>query len=163
MHSSSPKSLRVIKRPPRSHRCLERLALERGLSSLPQGLPPNRLLLHAWKELENWDRGPPVNDVEQEIVPDENLTREEDKPIELVLHLPRYSWVTLGTILMRASQEGVSYGRSLPGTPRHVWSTVSVSWRRESITFLWVNRYLTYFSSQNIRCHAQELSIFRSC
>jgi hypothetical protein len=83
--------------------------------------------------MENWYRGPPVS-VEQESdldkfvgveTLDEILTREVDQPVELVIHLPRYSWAVLGRILIRASQEGVSYGRSLPGKPRHVWSTVS--------------------------------------
>ena len=138
IQSSSSNVLRIFKGPPRSHRCLERLALERGLSCLPKGVPPNRLVLHAWKEMENWYRGPPVSvDLEQECdldklvgvvgveTLDEILTREEDQPVELVIHLPRYSWAVLGRILIRASQEGVSYGRSLPGTPPHVWSTVS--------------------------------------
>ena len=134
IQSSSSKALRIFKGPPRSHRCLERLALERGLLCLPKEVPPNRLVLHAWKEMENWDRGPPVcvekeSDLDTLVsveTLDEMLTQ-EDQPVELVIHLPRYSWAALGRILIRASQEGVSYGRSLPGTPRHVWSTVSNS------------------------------------
>lgn len=135
IQSSSSKVLRIYTGPPRTHRCLERLALERGLLCLPKGIPPNRLVLHAWKEMENWYRGPPVS-VEQESdldkfvgveTLDEILTRKVDQPVELVIHLPRYSWAVLGRILIRASQEGVSYGRSLPGKPRHVWSTVSNS------------------------------------
>jgi hypothetical protein len=133
IHSSSPKSLRMFMGPPRSHRCLERVALERGLVCLPRGVPPNRLLLHAWKEMENWDRGQTVEEdfgcdshVGMDTL-DESLPQENDQPIELVLYLPKYSWATLGRILIRASREGVTYGHSLPGLPRHVWTTVSNS------------------------------------
>ena len=83
--------------------------------------------------MEHWERRPTaVPDVSQEVegavgTTGDGMSREEDnRPIELVLHLPRYSWVTLGRILMRASREGVSYGRSMPGAVHHVWSTVSM-------------------------------------
>lgn len=117
--------------PPRSYRCLERLALERGMSSLPTGVPPNRLLMRAWREMENWDQRPTVINVtqvtEDATEEDGTLRMEDERPIELVLHLPRYSWVTLGRILLRACREGASYGRSMSGALRHhhVWSTVS--------------------------------------
>jgi hypothetical protein len=130
IHSSSLKSLLMFKGPPRSHRCVERVALERGLSCLPRGVPPNRLLLYARKEMENWDRGQTVEEdfgCNSMDTLGESLTQEKDQPIELVLYLPKYSWATLGRILMRASREGVSYGHSLPGSPRHVWTTVSGS------------------------------------
>lgn len=122
--------------PPRSYRCLERLSLERGISSLPQGVPPNRLLMRAWREMENWDRRPSSvtnvargseNVPEADTIDDGGMTKEKDNcPILLVLHLPKYSWVTLGRILMRACREGASYGRSQPGALHHVWSTVSL-------------------------------------
>ena len=112
-----------------SYRCLERLALERGLSSLPPGVPPNRLLMRAWREMESWDRrssaaGNIIAQVSSEDA--EDIPQEKKSPVELVIHLPRYSWATLGRILIRACQEGVSYGRSLPdGALHHIWSTVS--------------------------------------
>ena len=125
---SSPKSLQnMCAAPPMSYRCLERLALERGLASLPQEVPPNRLLLHAWREMEDWDKGPhapPECSVEQEINHDDDmLVQQENEPIQLILQLPKYSWVTLGRMLMKASQEGVAYSRT-KGSPRPVWSTV---------------------------------------
>lgn len=126
--------------PPRSYRSLERLALERGLSSLPRGVPPNRLLVRAWKEMEDWDRkGFFVNVIEAEM---ENSTISDasgeysselakDQPTELVLHLPEYSWVSFCRILIQASKEGASYGRvPVPGgfcSVPHVWSTVSLT------------------------------------
>ena len=85
--------------------------------------------------MEHWERRPTaVLDVAQETegTTGDGMSREEKKcPIELVLHLPRYSWVTLGRILMRASREGVSYGRSMPGAVHHVWSTVSGHWEEK--------------------------------
>lgn len=130
----SPKLLRnMCTAPPMSYRCLERLALERGLASLPQGVPPNRLLLHAWREMENWDKGPhvpPACSVEQELDHDkdmldgEGLMQQENESIQLILQLPKYSWVSLGRMLIRASQQGLAYSRSKLGSPHHVWSTV---------------------------------------
>lgn len=130
----SPNTLRnMCTAPPMSYRCLERLALEHGLASLPQGVPPNRLLLHAWREMEKWDRGPHKPsawsvekeiDHDEDMVDGEGLMQQENEPIQLILHLPKYSWVSLGRILMRASQEGLAYSRSKQGSPRHVWSTV---------------------------------------
>ena len=140
--SDNEKISDIIVPPPRSYRSLERLALERGLSSLPRGVPPNRLLVRAWKEMEDWDReGHFVNKVEDDtdhltmdnnIITDENpWERVKDQPTELVLHLPKYSWVACCRILVQASKEGASYRRSpLPGgvcgVP-HVWSTVSLT------------------------------------
>ncbi len=138
--SDNEKITDVIPPPPRSYRSLERLSLERGLSALPRGVPPNRMLARAWKEMEDWDReGCFVNQIEDDtdhltmddyMTPDENpWERAERQPTELVLHLPRYSWVTLCRILVQASKEGASYRRSPPpgGVCRvpHVWSTVS--------------------------------------
>ena len=129
--------------PPKSYRCLERLALERGMSSLPPGVPPNRMLMRAWREMEEWDRllvhvdedgeghGMESDKVfcaveEEDVALPATATPPEDNNgrIQLVIHLPKYSWLTLGRILLRACREGAAYGRSLP-VLSHVWSTVS--------------------------------------
>ena len=112
--------------PNTSYRCLERLALERGMSSLPRGVPPNRLIMRAWNEMERWDRrhgpSPAVGnentelEVVYEAMDDDNTMpqkKDDTTPVvELVLNLSEYSWVTLGRTLMQACQEGVSYGKS---------------------------------------------------
>ena len=103
--------------PPMKYRCLERLAIEHGLSVLPQGVPPNRLLLRAWKEMERWDKQTPAL-INNAIITDESMDEEgetvkkENKPTELVINLPKYSWVTLGNILLQACNEGTSYGQA---------------------------------------------------
>jgi len=102
--------------PPMKYRCLERLAIEHGLSVLPRGVPPNRLLLRAWKEMERWDQQQTPALINAVGVSDESMDEEgetikkEKKPTELVLNLPKYSWVTLGNILLKACNEGTSFG-----------------------------------------------------
>lgn len=136
--SLSRKAPDIAGPPPRSYRGLERLALERGLSSLPRGVPPNRLISRAWKDMDDWDRkGHTVNYIEDELdqsTDEKSRQRVTDQPTELVLHLPNYSWETLCRILIQASKEGASYGRSssscgLCRVPTHVWSTVSLTSR----------------------------------
>ena len=100
--------------PPMTYRCLERLALDRGLSALPHGVPPNRLLLRAWKEMEYWDKKEEDNSSSSDdvaVVIEEDTATEDynSSPTELVLHLPRYSWTSLGRILIQACKEGISY------------------------------------------------------
>jgi len=114
--SSVEKGSRRRNHPPMKYRCLERLAIERGLSVLPQGVPPNRLLLRAWKEMERWDQQqtPALTNtigVSDESMDEEPVPQKEKKPTELVLNLPKYSWVTLGNILLQACNEGTSYGQ----------------------------------------------------
>lgn len=103
--------------PPMKYRCLERLAIERGLSVLPVGVPPNRMLLRAWKEMERWDQQTPVltNTIgvsDESMDEDETPQKKENKPTELLINLPKYSWVALGNILLQACNEGTSYGQS---------------------------------------------------
>ena len=93
----------------KSFRCLERLALERGLSSLPKGVPPNRMLLRAWREVQARDR---LSASDSEGLLDFVITPEEKGPVELLLELPKYSWSTLGRILLKASQSGASHSSS---------------------------------------------------
>eukprot|EP00956_Cyclotella_meneghiniana_P043743 scaffold285848_cov63-Cyclotella_meneghiniana.AAC.1 len=100
---------------PKSYRSLERLALERGLNSLPRGVPPNRLLSRAWKEMEKWDNSTHSSEEADSIL------IEDKEPLKLLIHLPDNSWSTLGDILIRAWKEGASYGRS--GSVSHCWST----------------------------------------
>ena len=104
---------------PTSYRSLERLAIQRGLDSLPRNIPPNRMLVRAQKEMERWDRthGRTSEETEKCIIDEAH-----NEPLKLVIHLPEYSWCTLGRILIRACKEGAGYGRS--GSVSHVWSTV---------------------------------------
>jgi hypothetical protein len=83
--------------------------------------------------MEKWDKGshiPPTCSVEQEkdhdedMLDGEGLMQQENEPIQMILQLPKYSWVSLGRMLIRASQEGLAYSRSKQGSPRHVFSTV---------------------------------------
>lgn len=86
--------------PPKSFRFLEKLALERGLSSLPKGVPPNRLLLRAWREVQAREKRIAADsDGLLELV----ITPEESGPVERLLELPKYSWSTLGFTLLEAS------------------------------------------------------------
>jgi hypothetical protein len=91
--------------PSKSFRCLERLALERGISSLPKGVPPNRMLLRAWREVQARDR---LSASDSEGLLENVITPEEKGPVERFLELPKYSWSTLGRILLEASQSGAS-------------------------------------------------------
>lgn len=165
-HSSGAHATYIC--PPRSYRSLERLALEHGISSLPRGVPPNRMLVRAWREMEDWDRRTqPVNLVHDEMdrsametgVPEEIKDRTRDQTTALVLHLPRYSWETLGRMLIRASQEGASYGRP------SVWSTVSILLAfisSVSAGYCAFCRILVLLRSTNVPLNAdEELSFFR--
>lgn len=86
--------------PSKSFRFLERLALERGLSSLPKGVPPNRMLLRAWREVQARERR---IEAAAEGLLELVATPEEDGLVERVLELPKYSWSTLGFTLLEAS------------------------------------------------------------
>jgi len=80
---------------------LERLAVERGLTSLKNGVPPNRALVRAFRELEdrqmNRDHKPYML----------MISRPRNDSAELRIDLSRYSWSTLGRNLLRACREGV--------------------------------------------------------
>lgn len=102
-----------------SYRGLERLALERGMSSLPPSIPPNRTLLKAWREMEEWDGWCGGIDVGDNAFVDVldyaraslSKTRTNDY-MEFVINLPNYSWLTLGKILLRACRVGAGCGQS---------------------------------------------------
>ncbi|KAL7552882.1 hypothetical protein ACHAWF_016144, partial [Thalassiosira exigua] len=93
---------RKARRGTTSYRRLERLALARGLASLPPGVPPNRLLTRAWDEMNRHDQG-------AEAMCHEPI-EDDDGPVGLVLRLPRYSWTALGRALLRATREGTTGG-----------------------------------------------------
>jgi len=112
-----------------SYRGLERLALERGMSSLPPSIPPNRTLLKAWREIEEWDEWCDGIDVGNNAFVDARdhaetslSTTENNDYIELVINLPNYSWLTLGQILLRACRVGAGCGQSSTALS-HSWST----------------------------------------
>jgi len=80
---------------------LERLAVERGLTSLNSGVPPNRALVRAFRELE--DRQMKRDHKPYMLM----LARPRNDSAELRIDLSRYSWSTLGRNLLRACREGV--------------------------------------------------------
>jgi hypothetical protein len=88
------------------HRRLERYALERSVSALPSHDPPNRTAVQALREWHN----------EQEQSVDQNFPDVMILPkpvqLEMLLELPRYSWSTLGRLLLRACKEGSLYTAS---------------------------------------------------
>jgi hypothetical protein len=87
--------------PAKSFRCLERLAIERGLSSLPKRVPPNRMLLRAWREIQARDRR---CGTDSESSRNELCAPKKKAPVKWLLELPRYSWSAVGKILLDASQ-----------------------------------------------------------
>ena len=96
--------------PSKSFHCLERLALERGLSTLPKGVPPNRMLLRAWREIQKRDSLSSATYSEGMI--EVMVAPTEKSPVECVLELPRYSWSALGRILLDASRRGTNTSSS---------------------------------------------------
>lgn len=83
------------------YRRLERHALERGISALPEGVPPNRTIVRA------------LNELNQAEAPENYFSKliesHNDTTTKLLLDLPRYSWSVLGRMLMRACREGAAY------------------------------------------------------
>ena len=77
---------------------LERHALERGQKALPPNVPPNRLIQKAWREHEHYHNTVLTTDYDGTpwVEPE---TRYWD------LDLPRYSWTSLGRMLLRACRE----------------------------------------------------------
>lgn len=86
------------------HRRLERHALECAVTALPRHEPPNRTAVQALREWhaeeETW-----LLQQQHHQHPDVN---EMPEPVQqhLILELPRYSWSTLGRMLLRACKEG---------------------------------------------------------
>jgi hypothetical protein len=85
------------------------------------------MLSKAWREMEKWDQGQHGQIIldEEDSLMDTDESGGQNRPIELVIHLPNYSWSTLGRILIKACKEGAGYGRS-PLLASHVWSTVRI-------------------------------------
>jgi hypothetical protein len=75
---------------------LERYALERGLTTLKPGIPQNRALLRAFREIEE----NMLNSQKPYVSKCKRLDVNENNSI--VIDLPRYSWSTLGRLLLQA-------------------------------------------------------------
>ena len=86
-----------------SYERLERYALERGLTALKSGLPPNRAISRAFREFELKQATPGDNATYQTLA-----TSTGKDTADLIIDLPRYSWSTLGRSLLRACREGVT-------------------------------------------------------
>lgn len=84
------------------HRRLERHALERAVTALPAHEPPNRTAMRA---LDEWHR---ENEAETEYPPVVE-SEDEQTTVVIVLELTRYSWSTLGRMMLRAGREGSAY------------------------------------------------------
>jgi len=81
---------------------LERLAVERGLTSLQSGLPPNRAILRAFRELES-------RQMSRDDRPYRSMiSKLGNDSAELIIDLPRYSWSVLGRSLLRVCREGLT-------------------------------------------------------
>ena len=94
---------------PSSFRSLERFAIERGLRSLRPSVPPNRLLMRAWREMED--------ETHSGVIPVGAVDDATRRGV-LVLRLQNMSWATLGASLLKAFRGGGcnSYLRDL-GSP----------------------------------------------
>ena len=77
-------------------RRLERHALEKGYTALPPNVPPNRIISRLLNEFNN--EQPP------DLYP--AVLVEQQDPVKLRLDLTRYSWASLGRLLMKACREG---------------------------------------------------------
>ena len=101
--------------PHNSFRCLERLALERGLASLPNGIPPNRMLLRAWNEFQASDR---LHTIDSDDIFNIIAPLKDEGPFELFLELPNYSWSALAYALLKASRREAPLSNDLDfGSP----------------------------------------------
>ena len=96
---------------------LERYALERGLTTLRNGLPPNRAISRAFHEFELEQVNNPL--MYQRSAPDPSNADTAD----LIIDLPRYSWSTLGRSLLRACREGVTSNQQGGWTIQNSWTT----------------------------------------
>lgn len=120
-HNTLDSAQKVISAIPSHLRRLERYALEKGLASLPDGMPQNRALL---KSFEEWKKESVLlsgiyNSSYQSFA-------KKRKREELKIDLTRYSWSSLGRTLMRACREGNGYvsfpsGQGINNNlPRHI-------------------------------------------
>jgi hypothetical protein len=87
-----------------SYRRLEKHALERARTALPQTVPPNRTVMRAMDE---WNR-----EEDALVVYPEKLAADTERE-QLTLELPRYSWSVLGRMLIRACREGTAYSTDM--------------------------------------------------
>jgi len=104
------------------HRRLEQHALERAVAALPPSQPPNRTAVRAldeWHwEAERVTEYPPT-------APEQPMTEQPTVEESLVLVLPRYSWSTLGRMLLRVCREGSSYNNDMKSG--HATTNVEIS------------------------------------
>ncbi len=102
-----------------SYERMERYALERGIQALDHGIPPNRAIMRAYREMEQrqvilgnanaYEYQTSTNHTDTTMDADDD---DEVIPVtptaDLVIDLPRYSWSTLGRYLVRACRDGVT-------------------------------------------------------
>ena len=90
-------------------RWLERYALERGLTTtLPNGIPPNRILLKSLAELHNEKQSfakRKYDSIHNLPFTKNSMINKNQKRQNLTLNLTRYSWSTLGRLLMKVCKE----------------------------------------------------------
>ena len=91
------------------HRRLEQHALERAVAALPPSQPPNRTAVRA---LDEWHREAERVTEYPPTLAEQPMTEQPTVEESLVLVLPRYSWSTLGRMLLRVCREGSSYNNN---------------------------------------------------
>jgi len=92
---------------------LERYAIERGMMTLKQGLPPNRSILKAFQEMEEDGESTRQYFYNRPSTSIHGVNHHDSA--ELQIDLPKYSWVTLGRYLLRACKDPYHSTDNLPG------------------------------------------------
>lgn len=121
------------------HRRLEKHALERAVSVLPANQPPNRTAVRA---LDEWHREENISEYYQPMVSPELVAQ------GLVLELPRYSWSTLGRMLLRACKEGSSFSNSNYAVNATKGASLAISSNKGAM-----------FASPDVRIHLSPLLV----
>jgi hypothetical protein len=117
---------------------LERHALEQGLTCLPPGQAPNRIIVRA---LQEWTKTHPFSPTSVESQYPPRIQPDHPPAVKLVLVLPRYSWSTLGRMLMRACREGGAYSDTMGRTELSLSSQTIPFSRQSRAQKAWVTSF----------------------
>mmetsp|Transcript_19287 Transcript_19287/g.34947 ORF Transcript_19287/g.34947 Transcript_19287/m.34947 type:complete len:2537 (-) Transcript_19287:2523-10133(-) len=117
---------------------LERHALEQGLVCLPPGQAPNRIIVRA---LQEWTKMHPLSPTSVQSQYPHRIQPDHPPAVKLVLVLPRYSWSTLGRMLMRACREGGAYSDTMGRTELSLSSQTIPFSRQSRAQKAWVTSF----------------------
>lgn len=92
---------------------LERYAIERGMMTLKQGLPPNRSIMKAFQEMEEDGISSRPYFYNRPTTSIHGVNHHDSA--ELQIDLPKYSWITLGRYLLRACKDPYCSTDNPPG------------------------------------------------